>query len=84
MKFVLTCLATLPLVTGLADAASNDEWQSLFDGKTLNGWTPKISGYAAGEDPKNTFVVKDGAIRVSYAGYNDKFGGEYGHLHLRQ
>jgi hypothetical protein len=47
-------------------------WKSLFDGKTLNGWTTKIVGYPAGEDPSETFRVKDGAIVISY----DKYGGD--------
>ncbi len=54
MKFVLTCLATLPLVTGLAHAAGDSEWQSLFDGKTLNGW------HIANGSAK--YEVVDGAI----------------------
>lgn len=54
MKFVLTCLTTLPLVTGLAHAASDSEWHSLFDGKTLNGWRV-VNGSAK-------YEVVDGAI----------------------
>lgn len=54
MKFVLTCLATLPLVAGLAHSASDAEWQSLFDGKTLNGWRV-VNGSAK-------YEVVDGAI----------------------
>jgi hypothetical protein len=46
MKFVLTGIAILPLLVGVAhatDEASSHatdeaEWQSLFDGKTLSGW----------------------------------------------
>lgn len=59
------------------------EWISLFDGKTLNGWTPKISGYALGEDPMRTFRVEDGVIRVSYDGYPDGFRKRFGHLAYR-
>lgn len=57
-------------------------WQPLFDGRTLDGWTPKITGYAPGEDPLRTFTVADGAIRVSYANY-DAFRGRFGHLAYR-
>lgn len=57
-------------------------WRSLFDERTLRGWTPKIAGHALGEDPHGTFQVKDGAIRVSYDRY-DRFAGRFGHLAYR-
>lgn len=71
-------LAATPALAGEA------KWEPIFDGKTLSGWTPKIAGYKVGEDPRHTFVVKDGAIRVSYAGYNGKFGNAYGHLFWKE
>lgn len=54
-------------------------WERIFDGETLAGWTPKITGRAVGEDPLGMFVVHDGAIRVSHANY-PTFEGEFGHL----
>ena len=57
-------------------------WRRLFDGRTLDGWTPKITGHALGEDPLGTFRVKDGAIQVSYDRY-EKFAGQFGHLAYR-
>jgi len=56
-----------------------ETWQSLFDGKTLNGWTPKIRGFPLGENYRDTFRVKDGSIVVSYDKY-DQFGERFGHL----
>ena len=50
--------AALPASAAQAEAA----WRPLFDGKTLEGWTPKIAGYPAGENYLQTFVVRDGAI----------------------
>lgn len=55
------------------------QWESIFDGETLAGWTPKITSRAVGEDPLGMFTVEEGAIRVSYANY-PKFEGEFGHL----
>lgn len=68
----------------LPGAASAEEvragpWRSLFDGKTLDGWTAKIARRPVGENYRQTFVVDQGAIRVSYAGY-DKFDSQFGHL----
>jgi hypothetical protein len=55
-------------------------WVSLFNGKNLNGWTPKIAGHTLGEDPYNTVRVEDGLIRVSYEGYEGNFDGRFMHL----
>jgi hypothetical protein len=63
------------------DSADDDGFVSVFNGKDLTGWTPKIKGKKLGEDPKNTFRVIDGAISVRYDKY-DKFNGEFGHLFL--
>lgn len=71
-------LLLLPAIA-LLGAAPAPAWQSLFDGKTLAGWTPKITGRAVGEDPRRMFIVHKGAIRVSHAGYS-RFDGEFGHL----
>lgn len=64
-----------------SNGSKDDEWVSLFDGKSLDGWTPKIKGYDYGVNYADTFRVKDGAISVSYDKYEDsKFGGKFGHL----
>lgn len=54
-------------------------WRRIFDGKTLDGWTPKIARHPVGENWRDTFIVRDGAIRASYAGY-DKFAMQFAHL----
>lgn len=74
-------LATLFALTVLpfASALKAEEWIQLFNGKDLAGWTPKIKGYAAGENYGNTFRVEDGALKVSYDQY-EKFDGKFGHL----
>ncbi|HRZ82391.1 MAG TPA: DUF1080 domain-containing protein, partial [Candidatus Hydrogenedentes bacterium] len=35
-------------------------WVPLFNGKDLEGWTPKIKGYPLGENHGDTFRVEDG------------------------
>ena len=80
--------ARLVAVTAIALAANacssmprsgEEGWVQLFDGKTLNGWTPKIRGFPLGENYADTFRVRDGAIVVSYDKY-DKYGERFGHL----
>ena len=54
-------------------------WIALFNGKDLDGWTPKIKGYAAGDNYADTFRVEDGVLKVKYDRY-DKFNERFGHL----
>lgn len=56
-----------------------EKWISLFNGKDLQGWIPKITGYPLGENFGNTFRVEDGVLKVSYDAY-ESFEGRFGHL----
>jgi hypothetical protein len=75
----MSILAALVLSIGM-QTPSQKEWVSLFDGKTLEGWTAKIKGHDLGDNFANTFRVVDGKIQVSYDGYGGKFEGRFGHL----
>jgi len=55
-KLVFVLLFSSLILTGCQVGPQKDNWQSLFDGKTLNGW--KAS------ENKDTFSVKDGMIVV--------------------
>lgn len=66
-----------------ADEPARGEWIQLFNGKNLDGWTPKIKGYPAGENFGNTFRVENGVLKVGYDQY-DKFDGRFGHLFYRE
>ncbi len=61
------------------DNAKSEKWISLFNGKNLDGWTPKIRYHELGDNFANTFRVEDGVMKVSYDGYED-FGGKFGHI----
>jgi len=57
------------------------KWISLFNGKDLTGWTPKIRYSPLGENYGNTFRVEDGLLKVRYDGGGyDTFGQRFGHL----
>lgn len=60
--------------------APQEEWLQLYNGKNLDGWTPKIQGYPAGENFANTFRVEGGLLKVSYDDYPDGFGNRFGFL----
>ncbi len=68
---------------GTLHAQSTDspqgEWIQLFNGKDLDGWTPKIRYHDLGENYGNTFRVNDGMIQVryepeAYPKYEERFG----------
>ena len=69
---LLLSLLSLPLPAS--------EWVSLFNGKNLDGWTPKIAGHPLGENAFETFRVEDGILKCEYDKY-PKFDGRFGHLY---
>ena len=79
---VRTLLPALCLLASCAPAA-DEQWISLFNGHDLEGWTPKFTGFPAGVNHLDTFIVDDGLLTVSYDNWND-FQGEFGHLFHEQ
>jgi len=78
----LLCIATLGLSAvslSAAEPAKSGKWIQLFNGKNLEGWTPKIKGKPLGENFGNTFRVEDGLLQVRYDQY-EKFDRQFGHL----
>ena len=62
---LLTGCSTVPE----GHAATEAQWETIFDGETLTGWTPKISGEVAGMDTRGTFRAADGVLSVDYTNY---------------
>lgn len=60
-------------------AVAEEEWTPLFNGEDLEGWTPKITGFAPGENNGETFRVEDGMLTVRYDAYGE-FDRQFGHL----
>ncbi|MEZ6126701.1 MAG: DUF1080 domain-containing protein [Planctomycetaceae bacterium] len=82
----MTKIFTVSLILWLSAAAHAAEpdfpvgqWVSLFNGKDLTGWTPKIRYSDCGENFGNTFRVEDGLLKVRYDRY-EEFGERFGHL----
>jgi len=59
------------------------QWTSLFNGKDLEGWVVKISGYPLGENFGNTFRVENEILSVRYDAY-DSFNNRFGGLHFER
>jgi hypothetical protein len=79
-------LATTALACGSVaaqPASDREDWVALFNGRDLEGWTPKITRHPLGDNYANTFRVEDGVLKVSYSGY-ERFEGRFGHLFYEQ
>lgn len=58
------------------------EWIQLFNGRDLEGWTPKIRTHDLGDNFGNTFRVVDGNFSVRYDQYTD-FDSKFGHIYYK-
>jgi len=54
-------------------------WRSLFNGKDLDDWTIKVTGYDLGENPGNIFTVENGLLKTSYDAF-ETFEKQFGHI----
>lgn len=81
MKHAACIVLILSLIAcqGSRDQAQSQEWIQLFNGKDLNDWKVKITGYPVGENYANTFRVEDGMMKVRYDGYQ-AFDEQFGHI----
>jgi hypothetical protein len=62
---------------------ADSQWISLFNGKNLNGWKVKITGYDLNDNFGKTFRVENGVMKVCYDQY-DKFDGKFGHIFYKE
>ena len=78
-NFLFIALSTL---THSAHAA-NGEWQSIFNGENLDGWTIKFSGQQLNVNFRDTFQIEDGMLRVVYENY-ETFDDAYAHIFYKE
>lgn len=79
-----TNILLIAAITLTATAFSND-WKPLFNGKNLDGWVVKVTGFEAGENPGNLFRVEDGLLTVSYDDFwKETFKNDFGHIFIDQ
>jgi len=86
MRNIVTPLLTIALfliscTSSKHPVESNpNSWVSLFNGKDMEGWKPKIAGFAFGENFGNTFRVEQGILSThydKYGNFNERFGAIY-------
>jgi acetyl esterase/lipase len=75
------------LADWLGDLNTNDpseeEWESLFNGKDLTGWDAHIAGHEINDNYKNTFLVEEDMLRINYTEY-EQFDDKFGHIYYHQ
>ena len=59
------------------------KWVTLFNGKNLENWQPKIAGHKLGENFGNTFRVENGILSTRYDQY-DSFNNRFGALYYEK
>ena len=80
---VIAIAIIVPLLVPNPTSAEEGKWESIFNGKNLDGWTPKIRYHELGDNYNDTFRVEDGLLKVRYDKY-DKFNETFGHLFYKQ
>lgn len=73
IAFVMSCTAPKP---------KDEGWIQLFNGKDLNDWNIKITGFPLNENFGNTFRVEDSLLKVRYDQYT-KFDKHFGHIFFK-
>ena len=62
-----------------ARSGNGENWIQLFNGKDLNDWKIKFTGYELGYNLNNTFRVEDGLLRVRYDEW-ESWDNQFGHI----
>ena len=63
---VLLALAIGVLAVPGAARQQREDWIQLFNGRDLDGWTPKFAKHDLGENFNDTFRVENGMLEVRY------------------
>ena len=79
---VASLLLSLLIITSCS-SGTEKQWQSLFNGENLDNWDIKIRGFQLNDNHKNTFIVEDGLLKVSYDEY-ETFDDRFGHIFYKE
>lgn len=89
MRYIFILLVSICIHFGCSSTKQSNKqeeskWETLFNGKNLDGWTMKIAGHPLGKNFANTFSVKDGILSIRYDGYGDNFDSRFGALYYNE
>lgn len=79
VKLILFLVVAAIVASCTSPKPKSEEWIQLFNGKDLNDWNIKITGFPLNENFGNTFRVEDSLLKVRYDQY-EKFDGHFGHI----
>jgi hypothetical protein len=77
--FLLLALLSISCGVDQSIDPNQEEWEVLFNGANMEGWTAKFTGSPLGENVNDIFVVEDSILKVSYT-KQDSFDQRFGHL----
>ncbi len=80
MRLIPLCLFLICCNNHLQKESFSGKWIQLFNGKDINDWNVKITGYPLNDNYGNTFRVGNGILKVNYdayTGFDEKFGHVY-------
>jgi hypothetical protein len=77
--FIVSCSSS----QRLNDDKNQEHWIQLFNGKNLDGWDVKITGFNLNDNYQNTFAAGNGVMKVQYKGYPE-FGNRFGHIFYKE
>lgn len=81
LLFALPFLLQAYSIKPISETKETGKWVSLFNGKNLTNWIPKIAGYGLAENYGNTFRVENGFLSTRYDQY-DSFSNKFGALYF--
>jgi len=79
LRIGIGVVVALLMASGSGRGTGGEEWIQLFNGRDLDGWTVKLTGYETGENFGDTFRVENGLLRSTCEDY-ETFGDRFGHL----
>lgn len=81
--FFITAAVLFSIPVLAQQQKGKEKWETLFNGRDIKDWIPKINHHETGENYGNTFRVEDSIIKIRYDQY-DSFNEQFGHLYYKK
>ena len=80
-SFLYTALLFIVGCSITKSQQTEGDWETMFNGEDLKGWTTKIHHYEVGDNYGETFRAEDGMVKVRYDQYEGEFNERFSHLY---